>query len=662
MTEVLESPSLGSFYSALEHAFRSKSSLGSSTNRFYEPKKYQPRHRDPTNPFNIIYGAPYSAHQDINKLPAEPPTTKFGNKTHTDEDNRRSQYPARANILDQGTNVKTTGSIISRSASVRNRNHIKERNHMVKKQDLISDQNDELGKSRKPKKALKFSFPVKRKTSLKRRPKYRPLDLINSKFNTIEDLQSFWAHNEVEYLQREMLPKYVQLFEYARLMNIQPVLKNMKARIQFLNRVDFEVFPHHVSSKIITHPHDETLKENNTQSYPRNQRSSKSFSLVEAAFARYKDTVFNRKANVAPKFNEVYDDSSDQGLLTSAEMENVNRRLLWEVLLRRTIAAKIQYRLSHNSFNLSHERSHPKINLKSYSPKTRPSDFEKFNPEYNRETSLDTTDIMQHNASLISGMLPSPQLSDPSDIFGSLLHRDESLVGRNYSNNTRDKSQSPTSSSVYSSPQSGRASTKEGVKASPELLFINNFNKTYFAQYGKSDNFGDGKLVSSSSYRIKPINRSVGTLSSSEISSDSLTHSMPFERVQEKIPSPSSPPKHLTDKLHDEKLDKNTSYTEDALVAYSNWNESDVTTSQSHGFKRDPGDAHRTTNMNIGSSRNLLPKSSEKLMNTLRKSDNGYQVVKPTMPVHPHTNDSVEIISLKGSISEATSSTNSATT
>lgn len=114
------------------------------------------------------------------------------------------------------------------------------------------------------------------------------------------------------------------------------------------------------------------------------------------------------------------------------DVENMNKKILLEILLRRTLAAKIEFRLKQNGYYRKTKRrrktssnddesksdsdSDTKHNVRhSHIPKLVHTDSED-SPD---DESLDTDDLMQQNASLFSGLLPSPQISYKSNIFGS---------------------------------------------------------------------------------------------------------------------------------------------------------------------------------------------------------------------------------------------------
>lgn len=124
--------------------------------------------------------------------------------------------------------VKRSGSIVSSSASLRNRNRIKSRTKIARKNDLPDSQRDSedvaTDKPKKSKKAKKsstlFQFPVKRTTSLKRRSSitYNSLGQSTPNFHSQDDMDSFLDYCfSSGTLMVELLPKYMRFFEFRQL-------------------------------------------------------------------------------------------------------------------------------------------------------------------------------------------------------------------------------------------------------------------------------------------------------------------------------------------------------------------------------------------------------------------------------------------------------------
>lgn len=385
--------------------------------------------------------------------------------------------------------IKRSGSRVSRTsntASIRRRNTARSRSNHVPLHRL---ENSELEKPRR-RRRVRFLFPVKRKTSLK----YAAVARQVPNFHTQDQLLDFFAKSNAAQLSAEFAPKRMQFFEYDSLIRVNPKLES---KYHFTG-------PPNIKKPMPLHHSPMQLP----ISAPLHPRHQSTVSLRDIVYLKYKNAVFANKYATIPKFAELF--PHNLHLLTKAEVSHINKKLLFEVLLRRTVAAKIEYRLrqslvnrksmmasisSVNSSTSSSSGSHFHRQLEHHHSSHLPQLYKDVNPSSSDE-SVNTEELMQQNASLFSEqLLPSPQISYASNFFGSIY---------------KDRSKPP--SSVYSSPKSKHSTS-----------YINDFNKTY---YNKYQDHVSQTLFNSNVYQLRPIPRSATTLSTSDNSHRETTEIM----------------------------------------------------------------------------------------------------------------------------------------
>lgn len=470
-----------------------------------------------SNPFDIIFDPLASNCQSRSPLPLlqTPSEHQFQyqaieqniyNKTPLDDQNiynksnmkRRniSQVPPIITIIDENP-PRRSGSVISKCASLKNRNSIRRRNRMVQKEDI----EPKKGKARRK---LNFIFPVKRKTSLK----YSPVLKQSPNFNTDDELRAFLVECNAKELMKEFVPKQMNFYKHENLLAMRPKLVSERKQVQISRTGSFNIKQ---VPKSISHPM--AIEEKPIKS-PQHGRTISTLPFQEIVYLKYKNAVFANKFTLLPRFQEMF--PNDIHLLSKAEVNQINKKLAFEVLIRRTVAAKIGYRLKQNRESLrasivqvdssasssdSSGKTHKTPRNPTFDP--RIPDLYKDSDSSNSNESINTEELIQQNASLFSELLPSPQISYTTDIFGSMYFENLEL------SNKSDSKSNDKPSSLSQSPR----------HISRELLYINDFNKAYFDKY-KPKEIGEieGTLFNSNVYQLKPMQRSVVTLSSSDTS------------------------------------------------------------------------------------------------------------------------------------------------
>lgn len=393
-----------------------------------------------------------------------------------------SNIPPVVTIIGDQSILKRAGSVISTEASLRHRNSIRNRSRMVKRTDLQPLQPTSIPQTppKKPTRRLRFTFPVKRQKSLKRNGQYHSVLAGPAKFETARELYNFYFDNDGPRMIRELLPHSMLSFAYSKLPNINPTL-NQRLRRTKMDNTYTSIFLNSQQRKQISAPVEGTFKKNNV---PIANDPTSHYDLSRAIFDKYRNAVFANKIKAPLTFFEVFPEERRNSFVTMNDAEFYTTRLLLEILLRRTVAAKINYRLKGRKLPNFKTSSDPDLSNDSGSKDGHYNKHDSL-PKLSSDSgnsdsdSVNTDDLMQQNASLYSGLLPSPQISYSSNIFGS----DFDLAPIN---------------------------EKRSATASPRAV-----------RPIAADDLSENHLFKQDSYRLQPMNRSIVTLSSSD--DDSVT-------------------------------------------------------------------------------------------------------------------------------------------
>lgn len=466
------------------------------------------------------------------------------------------------NMLRRGTLV------VSRLESLRRRNSIRLRNKMVHRHDIDPDSNSVFSitssKKKRKRNALSFVFPIKRTTSFK----YKPVSpVLHHKFDTQQNVNEYFLINNIPALMRDIIPRTMLTYKFKGLLKVEPTLYSHPEHFAISRAANFTRItsegqristPYRVKtwrSQEISQPEHipwVTLSEQ--------ERRQKFISTVNK---EYRIKVFAGKYTVPPRLHEIL--PSEAAILTLEEKEAIETKLALEVLLRRTLAAKISYRINNSGIvgksPLSSHHASPK-STSSSSDHSGPDwqyhqrqhvYFQKDNSENSERASSDTKELLKDIVP--SEAFPSPQISYASHVsipsrLGSSSRIFESHINRAFGNldsiketteqemglelpRTRQLNQPPTTrfttSSLYTenkdfgerNPQSRKDSEKlvnTQALLSPTLSdkFVNDFhqllseNETRRQEENYHQNLSNLRL-----YSLKPMNRSVATFSSS---------------------------------------------------------------------------------------------------------------------------------------------------
>lgn len=556
------------------------------------------------NPFEVIY--------DRKKRTSQLPSP---NRSSSTEQYKTASYIRIEKSLNQGLSpareasqepivtviggsIRRSGSVVSLLASVRHRNTIRRRNKMVRKEQLLPvglvspspDSTSKKARGGKKRSPLAFLYPIKRKTSLK----YSPVIQSPLRFKSQRELDEYYLLNNVAAVMKELLPRTMNIYNYSLLAQINPNLTAHPKRFAISRDSKFSMidrpvlqakFPLHGAKISESNDIDRGLPgpSQDRQGTPELKRRA----FLSTVCNKYREVVFAGGFDIPPRIEELLPFEAD--IMSAEERLLIDVQILFEVLVRRTVAAKIGYRLKQSgrrsgqmqsSQASHHDSSSGYENAREPSPRQRglpKRGFEHFkeprqafsDASNSDNTSLDTNQIMEHNASLLSELLPSPQISLASNAFEPglyhpMLGEDPSqrqrrvhsssainstsqfaqLVSRMSSTKARAVTYSApvkeiaSTSSIYSSvPSTGKRQTgdvsrrsskktsgsispslkKDSQFSSPSEMFVNDFNKVYYAT--EKNKKEENKISNLNLYSLQPRNRSNHTLSSSADSS-----------------------------------------------------------------------------------------------------------------------------------------------
>lgn len=237
--------------------------------------------RNSSNPFEVIYDDARPSHTRTNSnlwhnsYNYEEISKNIHCKTPNSAIPTTPMSPPILTILESQSG--TSGSIVSRLATLRHRKNVIRRNKTIKKKDI---------KEHKP-----LKFPTRRKRSLK----YKSIH-VKSKFDSKKQMLEYMKGISYYDLVHNLISASFKLYKHTKILRPRP-------------KITYESFGM---------PEPETP-----------QVSIKEYDI----YNKYRNLIYEGKYRV---------EELDQVVLHD---EKLNRRLLFEILLRRTVAAKMDYRI-----------------------------------------------------------------------------------------------------------------------------------------------------------------------------------------------------------------------------------------------------------------------------------------------------------------------------
>lgn len=527
--------------------------------------------RSASNPFDIIYDPNQAPHPANLKAAHKTPSyleierefnsgkspsravganrySQYGNTDHYASGSNRHNFPPTVTVIDD--RPKRGNLVVSREASLRHRNTIRRRNKMVRRDDLEKDTEPLLAaetsvkKSRKLK--LSFVFPIKRKTSFK----YRSLRSL--RFSSQKDMDEYFLMNNLAAMMKDVLPHTMMTYEYSRLIKVHPNLHAQPAYFAISRSATFTEVQDRSGEKP-SPLRGQRIKQSDlsgenldTRPLSKEHSSTESEQHKRAVFVstvsnEYRHSVFSGKFTAPPKIEAVRPFEAE--ILSPEEKVSIETKLALEVLLRRTLAAKIDYRLrsDRNSMErsrkagldaspLSSRLSHgPKLshlshlshlsgnskrpsvrNITTSTPKSQSAPFPYQASENSRSGVVPS----------VSENFPSPQVS--LALFESyeppvLDPKRQSPVDRD--NGPRSAGDGPAKAHINVAefpPANTTTTTTTFAPLSPANMFVNDFNKTYYESERRREEHHENlsNLSNLNMFSLRPRNRSDITLSS----------------------------------------------------------------------------------------------------------------------------------------------------
>ncbi|GEQ69164.1 hypothetical protein JCM33374_g2835 [Metschnikowia sp. JCM 33374] len=344
--------------------------------------------RQPSGPFDIIYDR-----SPVKTQPRPSPNVKseqFKSPSYIEIErailsghkfagDTTSPHVPTVTMIDKDS-LRRSGSVISNDASIRHRNTIKRRNKMVRREAVeqngassssvfSSDSKERKATKTKSRRSKLLSiFPVRRRTSYK----YYPVSKSETKprFSSQKDVDKYFLLNNITSLMNDILPNTMAMFNFKRLERVNPALESHPTRFAVSRNAQFtNIEPRHgarQASKVglqgtrdfdssILNTTDTVNRSGIAQSIEDSDFVKRRIFLAKA-YARYRKFAFSGRRDTPLKLENALPFESE--MMTQTERETLNTQILLEVLLRRTVSAKIDFRLNQNRpKNSSNSRS-----------------------------------------------------------------------------------------------------------------------------------------------------------------------------------------------------------------------------------------------------------------------------------------------------------------
>lgn len=501
-----------------------------NTTLLQEPKRNVHR-RQQSNPFDVLYD-PNSAQLQQRLSP-----TKSATYIDIENDIHNGHSPAHGfttshnrhptvTLIDD-SEIRRGNSTISRLASLRHRNGIRKRTKMVRREDLpdglLLDELTTSGTESKGKKKAKkpprlsFLFPVRRRRSFN----YYPIKAA-PKFSSEDEFENFFQKNNGSQMIRELLPPTMAAYQFTNIISLIPTINIYPQVIQGHPPAPLVPEERQPEAELpllerVPSPKGRSLAPPRIQR-PEQLTYSDNVQYKERIFKSYRQAAFAGKYAIPPKLHEILPLESQY--VTGKEKEQLETRLLFELLLRRTIAAKVDFRLKQQGFKKNNEKKpkeKPSQNFSSSSssgPSDRPDKHLRRKYRLDPKTPKGTKPAKEsgnQNASLLSDPLPSPQISFNANMFDPVYNDSPVSIGdwkQRYKLAKIDGSPGKTSNVSVSSSTEAQSNRKAQAQ-----VYVHNFDKVDLVS---KKELSTPNLSNVALYSMQPVNRSVATFTSSE--------------------------------------------------------------------------------------------------------------------------------------------------
>lgn len=480
--------------------------------------------RQQSNPFSVLYdsNSPQRHRPSPTKSPAYIDIENGINNGRSPVDAFTSSHNRHPTVtLIDDSELRRGNSVISRLASMRHRNGIRKRTKMVRREDLpeglIVDELTTSGgepKGRKKKQPkLSFLFPIRRRRSFN----YYPIKAA-PKFTSEDEFEKFLDTHGGEVM-KEILPQSMAAYQFTNIMSLIPTI-NIYPQLMHMPPQQ-PIFRDSEQQKSEVLPSEKSpLPQGRSLAPPRIQRPqqltySDNVQYKERVFRDYRQAAFETKGSIPPKLHVLFPLEAQS--FTSKEKEQLETRLLFELLLRRTIAAKIDFRLKQQGFHKKERKPKEKpsqnfLSSSSSGPSDRPDKHIGKRSRREPRTPRNTKPAKEsdnQNASLLSDPLPSPQISFNANMFDPVYNNSPVSI--------EDWKQRYISS-LDKSPGRGSGNSHlvtngNGHRKTPSQTYVYNFDNVDLVSKRERST---PNLSNVALYSMQPVTRSEATFTSSE--------------------------------------------------------------------------------------------------------------------------------------------------
>lgn len=310
---------------------------------------------------------------------------------------------------------------------------IRRRNRMAKRSELMPSGSVYSGDSLKSKpkpRASRWSsmFPIKRKTSFR----YTPISKSHRKpfFESQNDADRFFLLDGIASVVRGMLPRTMLTYKYKKVTKIYPELHLCPERFAITENNSFQI----VGKNDVAVPLEATraapppISKEMTRTI-QTRKGSAAFTrrqvFLSTVYKEYREKVLAGKYYIPPKFDLLL--PFESGIMKPEEISSMDVKILLEVLLRRTAAAKIEFRLSQSGLLGASSGSASQSSDDGLSSKfSGVGRSFRDNSSTKRSFSASTSSLGSNGRESVASQnpLPSPQISSVSKFDESLTFHD----------------------------------------------------------------------------------------------------------------------------------------------------------------------------------------------------------------------------------------------
>lgn len=482
-------------------------------------------------------------------------------------------------------NVRRTGSLMSKSPTLRRRNTFRNRNRMQKRS--ASPQKDNLSslffsgqskakKSRNRTSKLSFVFPIKRRTSYKYFPVSRALPK-ERKFTSQQDIDDYFVNGNILALMKDVIPRTMAVYDFKHPTHMRPKLISQPCKFAISRDARFTLLEREPSialadkiplkgEKLVESASSATNGTNhNDDASSGNSLLAKRRTFLNAVQTKYRAVVFAEGGKLPQKVQDAFPFEGD--MMTEEEKESMNTQILLEILLRRTVAAKVEFRLMQNRASIPRRRkkawssssrsTNPSESSSSYGASNTSDSSSSYGASNKKHkhiegvkhsrlqidssnenaSSMSNDELTQQSASMLSELLPSPQISFSSNMLAiDFLHSSPQNVGLRAASSGSKKDNDSCISHLSLDQLRARAENRTSSNEPESVNYVHEISKvdSFARQTPRPVSFPLGNVNDNS---LRPLKGSNHTISSYSL--ESLEYLAHFDSAS--ITSPYDP-------------------------------------------------------------------------------------------------------------------------